>query len=1400
MNGVESIRSNRHGITSRGSRLGRAAIRGFWALLLVASSYSMASGQSLSGVIDFESVPAGTILSTVNGNGSGTPIGPIGVNGLLPSDTSSNRAVVFDSANPTGDDFDLGTPNETFGGPGIGVAGEAGQPWENDLPLGNMLIVAENLVDSDMNGLIDDPDDADEQNMLLEFDFTTINQPFTPQDVTLYAITVVDGEGAEAPGLALLYDSSNNLLAAVSLLATGCNGVRSHELGTGGFGIGGVARMEVTLHGSSSIDDIVFEISAPTPPPTCSISTSSPATVEVGQTLTFDVTAEASFPGGTVVLDVNGLPTGATMTPALPIDSAPADNVASTFSWTPTLADLGLTSVMFTVDDSEGGLSSCVIDITVICEAEILAQPSSDTVCEGESAQFFVTATGTDPISYQWRFNGTPIPGATDSVFDIASANLLAAGDYDVVVTNPCGDLISDPATLTVLEAPSVTDPTGVTICSGESLSLSVVGSGSAPLTYQWRLNGVDILGANTADYSVAIATAADAGTYDVLVSNSCGDATSAGALVMVREAPMITVDPSGSTVCEGEMASFTVVATGSDPLVYQWFLNGARIPGASAASYTIGAAAVGNGGVYTVSVTNDCGDVTSGGATLTVLTGPAIDVQPQGDTVCSGEMFALSVSASGSGTLSYQWFLNGSAIGGATSATYSVGAASAGDAGSYTVEVTNSCGSATSMAALVVVRDAPVITASPVGATLCDGESASFSVTATGSDPLTYQWFLNGVAIPSATSATYSIASVAAGNGGTYTVTVSNDCGDATSAGATLTVLDGPAIDVQPQGATLCVGEMLALSVSASGSGPLSYQWFLNGTLIGGATSATYTVAAAAASDAGSYTVEVSNTCGDATSMAALVVVREAPAIAASPMGTTACEGDSASFSVTATGSDPLTYQWFLNGVAIPGARSATYSIGAVAAGNGGVYTVTVSNDCGDATSSGATLTVSDAPAIDVQPMGASLCDGDMLSLSVSASGTAPLSYQWFLNGAAIPGATSAAYSVGSVETADAGMYVVTVTNDCDSVSSPAVAVTVASGPAIVAQPSSTDGCDGDQVTLTVMATGDPVLMYQWRLNGAPIGGATGTSYMFSLSGATAGTYDVIVTNDCGSITSEGAIISTADAPGVVSVDTDVDIADGACEGDPLTFTVTTTGTPPLTYQWFRDGVAIPGATGDSFSIASLAESDSGSYTVQVSNDCGSDTSDAVVLVVSVGPEINGQPVGGELCPGDDLTLSVSASGTPILSYQWRRNGVPIGGATSADLAVADFGAADAGDYDVVISNDCGEVTSDVATLGLGDDCGGPMFIRGDCNTDGIVNVADAIKIMRFLFQGFPGSTCEDTCDFNDDGVVDVGDVVFLLNYIFLEGAEPFAPFPNCGEDPTDDPVGCNFYVCPAI
>ncbi len=176
----------------------------------------------------------------------------------------------------------------------------------------------------------------------------------------------------------------------------------------------------------------------------------------------------------------------------------------------------------------------------------------------------------------------------------------------------------------------------------------------------------------------------------------------------------------------------------------------------------------------------------------------PTITTQPKSQTITAGQTATFSVTASGTAPLGYQWAKNGAAISGATGASYTTPATTSTDNGSqFVVTVSNSAGSVTSSAAILTVNAAavaPTITTQPKSQTITAGQTATFSVTASGTAPLGYQWAKNGAAISGATGASYTTpATTSTDNGSQFVVTVSNSAGSAGSAAATLTVTSTP-------------------------------------------------------------------------------------------------------------------------------------------------------------------------------------------------------------------------------------------------------------------------------------------------------------------------------------------------------------------------------------------------------------------------------------------------------------------------------------------------------------------------------------------------------------------------------------------------------------------------------
>ncbi len=936
---------------------------------------------------------------------------------------------------------------------------------------------------------------------------------------------------------------------------------------------------------------------------------------------------------------------------------------------------------------------------------EITDQPDSAEVCDGDAVTFTVVADGDPPLEYQWQKDGVPIFDAIEASYTIDPVGPEAAANYDVVVTNPCGSVTSKLATLTIIEeGPSISEhPQDAGLCAGDSVTFTVTAEPAETLSYQWRHDGADIPGANETSFTIDVTVPGDAGQYDVVVSNVCGQVTSDPATLTVGSGPTITAHPQDQTICDGEPVTFTVTVEGTEPLTYQWRRDGTPIFGENEASYTIDPVGPGADAEFDVVISNACGTVTSNAATLTVDEGPVITAQPQDRSVCEGNSVTLTVTATGLEPLTYQWRMNGTDVPGAESDSLVIDPAAPADAGDYDVVITNPCGSLTSETATLTVNVAPTITTHPDDAFACEGNSAEFEVIAEGTEPLYYQWYHDGEPIAGATEATYTIDMAGTDDAGEYYVQVANVCGSVTSDTAELTVHVRPFITEHPQGRVVCNGDdEVTFSVTVTGSEPIMFQWRKGGVNIPGATSDTYTISPVTLAADDDYDVVVMNLCGTVTSEpATLVVLDEVPTITEQPQDAARCDNgtDSITFSVAAEPLDGLSYQWRKDGVDIPDATGDTYEIPVVVMADAGEYDVVVTNPCGPTCSDSATLIVVDeGPSIVDSPENQAACVTQTVTFTVTADGPEPLSYEWYHNGQLIEDATDSSYTIDSAELEDAGEYYAVVSNPCHyATSAPAILTVIDDPPSIVQQPEDWIACEGATIAFSVVPGGDPPFEYQWYQDDTPIDGATGESYTAqNITVDDAGEYRVMVTNACDFVESDTATLTVNTA--VVITEHPASQVD--CEHSPVTFSVEVTGTEPYSYQWRKDGEDIAGAIGAEYTIDSITPDDAATYVVVVTNPCAEVTSDPATLTVDVGPTITQPPEAADLCVGESVTMTVAASGTEPFSYEWYKDGTPIAGATEDTYTIDPLVTDDSGQYHVVVANYCDQADSDSATL----------------------------------------------------------------------------------------------------
>jgi hypothetical protein len=349
----------------------------------------------------------------------------------------------------------------------------------------------------------------------------------------------------------------------------------------------------------------------------------------------------------------------------------------------------------------------------------VLASNGSST---GTVAQIIGTGTG-NWISARIRVFDENCPFARDTLDAPGKAILRFSGKVtcrNVVLKTFCKDL---PPSISV-------EPKAGAVVAGRALRLSVEAGGTGGVAYQWRKDGVNLAGKTAENLDIASFSGADVGDYQCVVSSGSASVTSAAAAMTLIVSPEITAQPQSVFVAPGAASVFTVTASGTAPIGYQWQKDGVNLAGGTQQSFTISSASLVDEGSYTVVVSNQAGTVSSSIARLAVVSPITIARQPSSVTIPAGGSLSLSVSATSAAPLSFQWYKNETLLSGGTAATFAVGTALVGDSGTYKVVVSNSGAAVSSANANVLVSDSEMLVLrQPSNVALLRGAAVSVAV-----------------------------------------------------------------------------------------------------------------------------------------------------------------------------------------------------------------------------------------------------------------------------------------------------------------------------------------------------------------------------------------------------------------------------------------------------------------------------------------------------------------------------------------------------------------------------------------------------------------------------------------------------------------------------------------------
>ncbi|HLX71889.1 MAG TPA: immunoglobulin domain-containing protein, partial [Verrucomicrobiae bacterium] len=450
---------------------------------------------------------------------------------------------------------------------------------------------------------------------------------------------------------------------------------------------------------------------------------------------------------------------------------------------------------------------------------------------------------------------------------------------------------------------------------------------------------------------------------------------------------------------------------------------------------------------------------------------------------------------------------------------------------------------------------------------------------------------------------------------------------------------------------------------------------------------------------------------------------------------------GDPCTFKVVAVGTPSYSYQWLFNGTNINNATNALFTLPNVQPTNSGNYSVLVSDVNGSVTSSNAMLTVlTGPPIITSQSPNALVLLGSNETISVTATGPVPITYQWLFNGTNILDATNASLTLTNFQVPNEGDYTVILSNAYSGTYTD-IFLTAADLPGAlnarnltwtgdwnwetnithdgIAAARSADNGALHTSDLQTTVTGPGTLTFWWWISSNPqdtltffVNGTSQASISFAiglqwsqfsiyLPGGTQSLDWKYKRNSTALVGQTAAFLDQVSyVPGPTLILTTSPTNQSVPATGSVTFNVSAIGTQPISYQWQFNGTNIPNATNTSLSLSGLQAPNTGSYNAVVSNPYLTNVATATLTVTPVPPTVTSQPANQRTPVNGVASFSVGVTGSTPFSYQWQFNGTNIDSATNSTLSITNVQATNAGAYQVTINNGAGTTNSHTAIL----------------------------------------------------------------------------------------------------
>jgi alpha-tubulin suppressor-like RCC1 family protein len=683
----------------------------------------------------------------------------------------------------------------------------------------------------------------------------------------------------------------------------------------------------------------------------------------------------------------------------------------------------------------------------------ITKQPVSHSAGVGTFTAFRAEAAGAAPLLYQWRLNGVDLPGETRDTLVFESVCSDQAGAYSVVVANQNGHQTSEEARLSVSGLTISFHPQNEIAYLSGNARMSVGVAGEPPFHYQWRFENKDIVGATESVLMLSNVDWSCDGTYNVAVSNDSGSVVSSPARLSVRSIATCGNAFSGRNNVPARLTNVVAIAEGGDHMlalladgtVRAWGQNlYGQVDVPQGLTNVIAIAA---GDVLSVALKEDGTVVTWGFNDSAIIKPPA----GLNGVVAIAAAWANVVALKADGTVA-AWGSNSQGLNNGPPGLRNVVAISLAQDFCVALHADGSvAGWGNAWATLFAPpNDLKEVVAVAAGGVCCMALKKDGSVETWGPDPSNIRLVqptdladVIGISAGDnhllALNARGTVSAWGSGSHGQTNVPLDLPPASMISAGRAHTsalVGSGPPwVVTHPMSFSGGIGTSVGLRVVATGAWPLSYQWRLNGLELSGATNSILWISDLQATNAGAYSVVVTNRYGAIITSEAVMSVGGV-SVTTQPMPQVAFQGGMATLEIEATGQQPIQYQWSFEGADIPGATNAILTLTNLQPAQAGHYSARPTNPFGSVDSSAATLTVLPV-LIKAQPISRQVLAGGSLSFEVSVEGIGPFTYQWQFNGVDMTGMTNSTLQLENALPAQAGAYSVVVSNAFGSVAS---------------------------------------------------------------------------------------------------------------------------------------------------------------------------------------------------------------------------------------------------------------------------------------------------------------------------------------------------------------------------